>query len=212
MDLLTSLLRAEQAADHAQDLQGRATYPVLCTVTNNDDPQGRRRIRCTVPAAPSLETTWLRRLETLPGFDPPLPTVGQTVLVLFVDGLETNGWYVSAVNATNPPEAKQSAQDDLYLTVPQGRLQLTVGAAQVTIENDGQVVVQNGGATITVSAVGAVTVTAGAAITLDAGSTLTLRADTVAFDTSSATLGGNQIATVGALDSRGDTLTTKGWA
>lgn len=203
MELFKSLNLAMAGAKHGLDLEGRAYMPYLAIVTANDDPQNRRRIKASDPAAPSLETDWLRRLQHHPSIDPPLPKIGQTVLVLSIDGDPLNGWYLLCCNDTNPVLPKANPQDDLHEVVVGDKDERTDGdriinvGQSLTLKNDA-------GASITLAASGNVVITdaAGNSINLASG---------ITFGTSSLVVGGKQIATVGALDSRSDTIVQKGW-
>ncbi|MBD2256645.1 phage baseplate assembly protein V [Pseudanabaena sp. FACHB-2040] len=204
LDEIFSLLHQSQRANQlALDQEGRAVYPYLAIVSDNNDPQNRRRIKCVSPHSPGIQTDWLRRLQSASGFDPPLPAVGQTVIVFSIDGAELNGWYLQVVNDTNPPLPKSSAQDDLYSQVPGRQDERTEGdrivrvGKSLTFQNDA-------GASITLAANGNVVIqdAAGNSMNLAGG---------IAFSTSSLSVAGKQIATVGSVDSDGDTTISRGW-
>lgn len=184
--LFDDLFQATKAAPLALDLEGRSYAPYLAIVTNNADPQGDRRIKVTQPGAPTLETDWIRRLQPSPYIDPPLPPVGSTVLVLSIDGDTTNGWYLQCVNQTNPPLAKADPISDHHQRVP-GDQSINVGST-FTLTVDG-----------------------GASITVGPGNVVTVSASEILVDTTSFMIKGKQIATVGAVDSQGHALVSKGW-
>ena len=75
---------------------------MLAVVSANNDPDNKRRIKINIPSSPSLESEWLYRLTPNPDLDSPVPKIGQTVMALFQDGIETNGFYICIQNATNP--------------------------------------------------------------------------------------------------------------
>jgi hypothetical protein len=130
-DLFKTIVSAEKANQRSLDTVGRSQYPVLATVTNNADPTQQRRIKVADPAKPALETTWLRRCLPQPHLDPPLPKVGTTVLIWYIDGKETNGWYAVCQNDTNPPKKKDNAQDDYWEDIP-GKFTGEVGGDRST--------------------------------------------------------------------------------
>ncbi|AFY49015.1 Phage-related baseplate assembly protein [Nostoc sp. PCC 7524] len=112
---------SEKATQISLDNVGRIPFGTLAIVTDNNDPEGRRRIKVALPNTPSLNSDWLRRLLAYPNIDPPLPKIGETVLVLYANGLESNGWYLSLCNDTNPPRDKQSPLNDLSQEIPGNR-------------------------------------------------------------------------------------------
>jgi Type VI secretion system/phage-baseplate injector OB domain len=117
---------SSKASQIALDSVGRHNYPVLGIVTNNDDPENKRRVKVSLASSPALESDWLRRLLPSPFIDPPLPTVGQTVMVLYAEGVETNGYYINLMNATNPPRDKESVKDDYSEGIP-GNREIEIG-------------------------------------------------------------------------------------
>ena len=86
----------------ALDLDSRVSLPMLAIVSANNDPDNKRRIKINLPSSPSLESDWLYRLTPNPDLDSPVPKIGQTVMALFQDGVETEGFYSCIQNATNP--------------------------------------------------------------------------------------------------------------
>jgi hypothetical protein len=141
--ILGALHQATEASKDAMDSRQRAMVPYLAIVTNNVDPQGLRRVKVTTPQAPGIETPWLRRVLTAPHQDPPLPDIGQTVLVLSIDGDPMNGWYLTANNLANPPQGKGNpvadfwdlVKGDRHLTT-EGNLTETVGQNRDLLTNE----------------------------------------------------------------------------
>ncbi|MBD2168068.1 hypothetical protein H6G04_27155 [Calothrix membranacea FACHB-236] len=212
-------------------------------MTNNSDPENKRRIKVSLPSSPGLESDWLRRLLPNPQVDPPLPAVGQTVLILYVDGVETNGFYLSTVNATNPPRTKDSAQNDYSEGIPGNREVEVGGNDTLTVsgelstatnknathkaEEDFKVEVKKN---ILMEALQAITLVAAQYVMLKAGQWFiklysngttqmgggVLTIDCSGFgihfvNTGTMSINGKEIATVGAVDTDGDTITNKGW-
>ena len=205
IDLLFSdLHQARQSAPAALDNAGRTNAPIIAVVTANADPENRRRIKVSDPAAPGLDTDWLRRLTDSPFVDPPLPPIGSTVLVMFVDGDPTNGWYLSCTNDTNPPQSKGNAIADFWAVVKGeatertdkdrtinvgGSLRLqTDGGAYIELAQNGNIVLGNG-----------------------SGATISLVGSEIIHNAPSITAGGKQVATIDALDNGGHVLINKGW-
>jgi hypothetical protein len=225
--------QANKASQLAMDLEGRINYPTLGVVTNNNDPEGRRRVKVNTSLNPGLDSRWLTRLSCNPYRDATVPAIGQTVLVLFIDGLETNGCYLSIMNDTNPSYETDTPLDDLKEEIKGNREvevstndKLTVNGTSnqrvegsINIEGGSTITIQNdSGASITLGTGGQVILTDSLGRSLRLGGSLSndniwdlnnfpLKLQNVP----SATINGNEIATVGAVDSDGDTLVTKGW-
>jgi hypothetical protein len=241
--IFNALHRGQAAAQQALDTQGRAMAPVLAVVTNNGDPEGLRRVRVALPQAPAIESPWLRRSLPWPYVDPPLPAIGQTVLVFSVDGDTMNGWYQSVSNEPNPPMGKSDAVADYWDSVPGNRRLGTGGDYASVIDGDESREAQSrvttlkgkdelradttikveagqsiryetdSGASFELTATGFVVFrdVLGHEIRLGAGGALTWECTDIRFICNSATINGKQIATIGAVDSRGDSLISKGW-
>lgn len=131
LELLTN---AQKASQVAQDQQGRTPYPTLGICTENNDPEDRRRIKVALPSSPQVSSYWINRLVIQPNFDPPMPVVGQTVMVFFVDGLEDQGYYFQLFNDTNPARSKGDAIKDLSEEIP--------GKKDVSIKEDDSLAVE----------------------------------------------------------------------
>ncbi|MBD2196619.1 MULTISPECIES: phage baseplate assembly protein V [Calothrix] len=135
-EIFKILLDSNKASQVALDSVGRYNYPVMGIVVNNQDPENKRRVKVSLPSAPQLESDWLRRLLPSPFVDPPLPIVGQTVLVLYAEGVETNGYYISLMNATNPPRDKESVQDDYSESIPGNKVVEIGGDDSLTVKGE----------------------------------------------------------------------------
>ena len=96
------LADSTRANEIALDIDSRISLPMLAIVSANNDPDNKRRIKINLPSSPSLESEWLYRLTPNPDLDSPVPKIGQTVMALFQDGVETEGFYSCIQNATNP--------------------------------------------------------------------------------------------------------------
>nr|WP_322686607.1 phage baseplate assembly protein V [Nostoc sp. DedQUE07]MDZ8133228.1 phage baseplate assembly protein V [Nostoc sp. DedQUE07] len=244
MNNIFEILNQSQKANQiALDQQGRVPYPTLAAVTTNIDPQNKRRIKVSLPSSPSLESDWIRRLDISPGVDANLPPINSTVLILFVDGLESNGYYLPIINDTNPPKDKEDVVNDYYSSIP-GSKNVSVSGTN-TLNVSGELAI-NSEKSITSTATEDVKayskrnifMQALQAITLSAAQYVLLQAGTWAFklysngtsemsggvltincggfglaftNCSTMSINGKQIATVGATDSRGDTIISKGW-
>lgn len=106
MDLFKVWHESQRASQLATDLEGRSPFPSIGTVTQNDDPEQRRRVKVSFPKNMNIESPWLDRKTTSPSDDPPVPKIGQTVEVSFIDGDPHRGVYSGVL--TN---AKNVAQD-----------------------------------------------------------------------------------------------------
>lgn len=192
MESVFEILVASKAANQlAGDLAGREIYSKLCVVTNNEDPEGRRRVKVADPSVPGLETTWLRRATDHPFLDAPLPEVGQTVLCNWIEGDQSNGFYSSIQNDTNPPFQKEDVIKDSYEATPGNRTETTGANRYERTSEDHHVSVgqnllieNDSSAKIDISDAGVredyapkeLTITAGTTLTIDnlAGASVTL--------------------------------------
>lgn len=133
-NLFQILLESQKASQLANDSVGRTPYPTLSVVVQNEDPANLRRIKVALPSNPALSSDWIMRIQTHPFIDPPLPTIGQTVLVFFVDGLETQGCYLQLVNDTNPALTKEDTIKDLSEAIPGNKVTNIKGNNSLTVE------------------------------------------------------------------------------
>ncbi|MEA5603716.1 phage baseplate assembly protein V [Nostoc sp. UHCC 0252] len=136
MNPIFEILNQSRLANQiALDNVGRMPYPSLAVVTQNKDDQNKRRIKVAFPSSPNLESDWIRRLDIAPGVDANLPPIGSTVIVFFVDGLESNGYYLPIINDTNPPKDKQDIANDYYSTIPGNRTVEVGGDDSLKVES-----------------------------------------------------------------------------
>jgi hypothetical protein len=106
MDLFKVWHESQRGNQLAKDLEGRSPFPSIGVVTQNDDPEQRRRVKVSFPKNMGMDSPWLDRKTTSPSDDPPVPKIGQTVEVSFIDGDPHRGVYSGVL--TN---AKNVAQD-----------------------------------------------------------------------------------------------------
>lgn len=138
-ELFQTIVQSQQSSSIALDQKNRLPPLFLGIVTDTADPDSNRRILCSTDLIPGLNTYWIRRLLVQPQYDPPLPVIGQTVLLLSVNGDFDSTYYLSTVNDTNPPIKKDSEEKDLALIIPgdsrseiQGKEELIIGKSQKT--------------------------------------------------------------------------------
>ncbi len=235
--MFDDLLRIQRGSQQALDLIGRSLYPVAAICCENKDPENLRRIRVSNPSKPAIASDWIQRMSGSPGVDDPLPAIGQTVLCFFVDGSETQGWYLCGLNMTNPPLKKEDSIKDSYREVKGDRsLQVqgwvmerseedhTISVKEdVILKNDkgSEIHIYQGGA-IRISAFNIDITVGGLSGGLGRETDLEIYAESkVTLDlngqelqilnTSDVKIGSKSVATVGALDSSGDVLITRGW-
>jgi hypothetical protein len=204
LDAVFGILHQSQAASQrAIDQTGRVPYPVICTVTTNKDPEGKRRIKVSDPAKPGLDSDWLRRVQSHPFIDPPLPPIGSTVLCFFVDGSELNGWYQSCVNATNPPLDKTDEQLDYAIETPGERSDRTRKDHEISVGKT-FVLKNDAGASITLTESGAIEIRSAG------GQVMTLDAD-IQIQANDVKIQGKSAIVIGSIDTRGDANITRGY-
>jgi hypothetical protein len=115
MNFIKAAIQAKTGSQRSLDQANRVVYPVLAVVCKIGDD---RRVKVADPANPKIESEWLRRLGAFPGFDPPMPEIGHTVLCMFVDGLFNNGWFIPVENQTNPPQDTPEPLKDSAMIIP----------------------------------------------------------------------------------------------
>lgn len=133
MDNIFAVIKdSKKANQQAADLEGRSPFTCLGIVTENEDPTNKRRIKVTLQSkGGQVNTDWLWRSLNTPSHDPPLPKIGQTVEVSFIDGDPHKGSYGGVVmNEPNPERAKTSGVLDDWLTV-EGNQTVEVGGDRV---------------------------------------------------------------------------------
>lgn len=238
-ELFQSILNSQHASAIALDQKNRLPPLFLGVITDVDDPENQRRVLCSTDLIPGLNTYWVRRLQIMPQYDPPLPKVGQTVLLLSVNGDFDSTYYLSTVNDTNPPIQKSSKTDDLSVIVPgnsrseiQGKEELIIGKSQKT-ETSEKIEFYAGtsikfrtakGSYLELAENGSVILSDafGHKITLGGGGSFNqIRWDLTGhalnlinasdFTVSASSATDKSITTLGAIDSDGDTLITRGW-
>jgi hypothetical protein len=221
-DLFQKILNADAAAPIALDQKNRVPACFLGVVTRNDDPEKQRRILVSSPIIPGLDSYWVRRLQVMPFFDPPMPTIGQTVLLLSIAGDFINTFYLSVVNDTNAPiPGKKNVLDDSYQEIPgngttelRGNLEVMAGKSIKLVTASGSYVELNESGEVVIASASGHKMTLGGsngAIALDAQGGTINGINAGDFKLSTSASGGKTVATVTAPDTRGDTLIGAGW-
>lgn len=100
------------SAKLAETLRGRSIGSKVGTVSVREDPLGLRRIKVVFPDKPGLDSYWIMRSDGAGNVDQPVPKLGQTVRVEFIDGDTTKGVYSVIANATNLPHKTLNELDD----------------------------------------------------------------------------------------------------
>ena len=137
--ILSVLSEAIQANQFALDMKGRSFGLKFCTVTDNRDPLGMRRLKVTTESAAGLVSTdWLLRLPIVPNYDPPLPAVGASVICGFIDSDPHDGlWLGVTCNDTNPADDTQENYiDDSTIRIPGNNKESIGGNDTQTVEGD----------------------------------------------------------------------------
>ena len=240
MRLFELAQQSQRASQLANDLDGRLPFPQVAIVTNNADPENRRRVKVSLQKNAALETAWLDRKLSSPSEDPPVPKVGQTVLVEFYDGDPHRGCYagilindVNTAQETDNPLVDEARviEGDRVESVRQNDRQVIDESQSVKVgknlklENTAGAYLElhESGAVILGDAFGNRFVLGGASAGLGLPTDMVMEQggdfvwDLNGFDLSFLAAGGisingSQVATVGAPDTDGDTLTGKGWS
>lgn len=100
-----------QLLPHIKELLTRSHFLQLATITNNDDPLQKRRVKVSTEAmGQQSESYWVQCGRSQSHTDEPIPPVGTTVLIGFVEGDASDGYILRTLaNDTNPPDNSQSA-------------------------------------------------------------------------------------------------------
>ena len=125
MELFEQLYNANHVAQNLSHLIGQEVNAQLGIVTNRDDPQALGRIKATIASQGGrTETDWLFRNLHSPLSSPPVPNIGDTVLIGYLDGDSHKGFYYGVLtNNLNP-----AADKDTWV--------LQVGASVITVTKD----------------------------------------------------------------------------
>jgi len=215
-NIFRTLVESQKANQVALDGLGRSFGLQFAIVTNTADPLQLRRIKCTTEAKGGLtETDWLMALKVIPSYDPPIPPVGSSVIIGFIDGNPHDGIYLgSTINQTNPQDQAQAdpvkdntqtipgdslERIDQNLTIKVGKtfkLQNDAGA-KVILNEDGHIILEDA---------------FGNRLTLGENLLINLPEHEMKITgASNATIANKAIATLGAVDTDRDILITRGW-
>lgn len=137
-DFLQSVAQGKQAYQWAQELAGKSLGLLAGPVTDNDDPSGQGRVKVALPGKGGYsETDWLFRVVPFSGLSTPVPLVGDTVLVGYLDGDSHKGIYLGSVqNVLNPAAGAKELHitlGDMEISIRNGVISIT-GVRSFTLE------------------------------------------------------------------------------
>ncbi len=192
MDFFDAILASNNKA--AVDTLG-IQYGIVADIA---DPLKLQRVQVYDQAkGGNFKSDWLIRGLPFTSFTPPVPKVGDLVIFGYILGDPHHGCYLGcAVNQNNKPVG---AEDDITVVL---------GSTTIKVTLSGNVTV-SGAKSVEVKAT-KVTIDSSEELTLKTPK-LTIESPNIDVTTSSYKVAGKQIATVSAVDSRGDSLTSKGW-
>jgi hypothetical protein len=192
-------------------------------VADNQDPLKLQRVQVYDQAKGGKhKSDWLIRGLPFTSFSPPVPKVGDLVVFGYIMGDPHRGCYLGCgVNNVNKPVGLDTDNT------------MVLGAARITVSASGAINVIVAAVDITIATSGIVDIKGSTELNIEStklsvkttgdfkleGKDLTIKGETVTYDCpnidmgspSSFKVGGKQITTVTAPDSRGDTLVDKGW-
>lgn len=218
---IRQLARLSRTEKVTSDQVGRYPYPLFSLVVDNLDPEGLGRVKVANPANPALATGWL--YQSCPAFDSPtVPLVGETVLVLFAEGIPEQGIYFPIKNRLNPPLdqpnrvgvpqlPKLDYSVDRAIETPRNVYQDTVGHSLHSAEEYTVIAKRILLATplrqafIALSEYG-ILIESKQGITWDLGGK-----DLNIVNAGDVTIQGESVTTIGAVDSAGHSLVTRGY-
>jgi hypothetical protein len=247
----------KEVINNLPNLENRRLFPTLAIVLKNKDPEERRRIIIADPLFEGkVESNWIRPIRVTQDSDPPLPEVGQTVLVWYVNGDLEQGFYLPVILDSNPSRVKEDSINDSSQKIP-GNLSLVVDKnSTLEIRENQQVTVDGDRAESVLGEMGVgvsgnLDIRTEQVLTIEAGQSVRISTDSGAFislstagyvtvqdafgrritlggtsgfgewdlnslplkviNATSFTINNKEIATVSAVDSRGDSLTSRGW-
>ena len=110
-------------------------------VADIEDPLGKRRVKVEQGTQVS---EWLVRFVLFPGFDPPLPRVGELIIYGYIDGDTDEGsgfWLGSLTNSQNPEDAQANPQGDCSWSVVGRRTDVVSG--NYDVHGYGKIAIRN---------------------------------------------------------------------
>jgi len=228
IDFIGLISKVQSTLPTVTSLLEKSLSATFAVCVDNNDPENQRRIRVVVSSKPDVMSYWFPRISES-GNDEPLPDIGDSVIILAIDGDENQSFYVPVQNLTNPPLGKAIAAKDRW-SATDGTVRHTA-ATDYEILADGEALLSSKVlTTIETSSAVSITMTptsitiraptifleTGAVITQPyngLGAVATTFRGAVAFtDTSSVSIKGKQVLTIDSVDSAGHTSVVKGWS
>lgn len=157
-NIFNAIFDAHNISTELADLRGRQYGLQLGIVLDNEDPANYGRVKATVASlGAKFVTDWLLRLVPGPTGSNPVPSIGDTIVIGYLDGDPHQGVYLGVVqNELNPVLA---GTDSLAVVVGTSTIlatpdtiQLSVGDTVLEINEEGVTV--NGEDVVTIPASG----------------------------------------------------------
>ena len=193
MDLFDQIIKANT---ESSDVPG-ILYGIVADVS---DPLKLQRVQVYDQAKGGIyKSDWMMRGLPFTQFSPPVPKVGDLVIFGYIMGDPHQGCYLGlVVNNVNKPVG---GDKDFTIVLGGAKVVIEASSGNVTVTTSGNVAVK------------------GANISIEATNSLTIKSPAVTYDSATISMGnpgsltvaGKAITTVGAMDTRGDSLTTKGY-
>ena len=193
MDIFDHIIRANTESSDVPGLQ----YGIVADIR---DPLGLQRVQVyDQTKGGQYKSDWMMRGLPFTSFSPPVPKLGDLVIFGYIMGDPHHGCYLGlVVNNVNRPVG---ADSDLTIVLGGAKVTIEASNGNVSVTTNGNVVVK------------------GAKVTIEATDSLTIKAPTVSYQAGNISMGnpgsltvaGKDLATVGAVDNRGDTLVSKGY-
>ena len=232
-DMLARMHEVSQTAEQMADRNMAATF---CITTDIGDPLELRRVKVTTAAkGGNTQTDWMMRALPCPYWDPPMPTVGMSLVSENFDGNPHDGVIFGPVhNNTNPVFNKTNPALDDWRYIPGvstlqigGEANYSSGATWTTLVESGDSVTtvlvgdwlitattgvcQITGPSSSIRIDGdTVTVSAASTVALVAPMGITLNGSSLDVLSGRWRIDGQEIAVIGATDDQGHDLVTSG--
>lgn len=142
--LFNAIHAGHKAAQATQDLTGRAYGLQFAVVANVEDPLDLGRVQALLPSKGGKTLTdWLVRAMPWYGLSVPVLSLGDTIVVAFIDGDPHHGVYLGVIqNTANPTFGDRwvyNTTSSQTVIDTDGSMSHTVGSSKFSIDPQGNI-------------------------------------------------------------------------